>query len=162
MADPRIAGAFEMTAAGPRPRSANLSPLMQARARASQGEKHSFCPFGCGVGQLDENWYCHHLVGFSDDGKEYEPLLRKRGRRVVQVHREQVETGEVEEVEVRVRDAKTGEITTHVEQRPVYEYGPAQREKVLPTDKLVQITTSFRVYRDVAAPGKPGDKKKAG
>lgn len=59
---------------GPQNRRANLSPLMQAKLRASLGEKVNFCPFGCGTHDLDEQGYCRHLVGFTTDGKSMEPL----------------------------------------------------------------------------------------
>lgn len=41
----------------------------------------NFCPYGCTA--LDENGYCRHLVGFSDDGKSLEPLeaVRMRSRK---------------------------------------------------------------------------------
>lgn len=131
MADPRLASPFEMTEHGPRPRAANLSPLMRAKGKAHQGEKVNFCPFGCDDSGLDENGYCRHLVGFTNDGKGYEPLVRRKGRRVVCVKREMIESGRGEDGEKE------------------YEWGPPQPEAIRKSDKLVPITVSARVYRDV-------------
>lgn len=52
------------------------------------------CPYGCSQADLDENGACKHLVGFSNDGKTYEPLIvGKRGLRVVDANRFDPETG---------------------------------------------------------------------
>lgn len=32
------------------------------------------CPFECSGPYLDENGYCHHLLGFTNDGRMFEPL----------------------------------------------------------------------------------------
>ena len=96
---------------GPQQRRANLSPLMQAKGRAHQGEKVNACPFGCEVSDLDELGYCRHLVGFTNDGKTMEPMREGMdGRRKV--------------------------------------FGK-ESESVLKADKLIKITVSSRVYRDV-------------
>lgn len=75
--DPRIVG--------PNPgKHAVLSPLMQAKARAGLGEKVNACPFGCQTEDLDDLGYCDHLVGFTTDGKTYEPMFTDdRGRKKV-------------------------------------------------------------------------------
>jgi hypothetical protein len=71
--DPRLAG--------PQQRKANYSRLMEALGRASQGETINACPFGCEDNELDELGYCHHLVGFTKDGKYMEVLTKdSRGR----------------------------------------------------------------------------------
>ena len=67
MADPRLSSAFEMTPTGPRPRGANLSPLMAAKARAHQGEKVNACPFGCDLDGLDEHGYIRPGLGDAGD-----------------------------------------------------------------------------------------------
>lgn len=74
MADPRQVG--------PQARRNNYSPLMQALSKRSEGETVNFCPFGCEDGELDINGYCHHLVGFTNGGKTYEPRVRGRGGRI--------------------------------------------------------------------------------
>ncbi len=112
MADPRQVG--------PQQRKANLSPLMEAKGLASQGEKVNFCPFGCELEDLDDQGYCKHVAGFTNDGVEMEPLVTVNGRRLVQVPLVTNEAGK---------------------QVPRY-------EKVRKTDKLVRITTSSRVYRE--------------
>lgn len=60
-----------------------------AMDKPEQGEVVNHCPFGCqGVasedapGDLDERGYCRHLVGFTNDGKKYEPLVRNVGGQV--------------------------------------------------------------------------------
>lgn len=99
-------------AIGPQLRKDNLSELMIAKGKASQGEVVNFCPFGCETEDLDDNGYCRHLVGFSNDGKSFEAM---------------------------VTDQKTG-------RRSVMGSRVAPVEK---GDKLVRITVSSRVYRDV-------------
>lgn len=71
--------------APPDKRVAPKSPLMAAMAKASTGEKVNACPFGCQVEDLDDNGYCDHLMGFTNDGKTMEPMVKDhRERRVVQ------------------------------------------------------------------------------
>ncbi len=40
------------------------------------GQVVNYCPFGCQDAELDERGYCRHLVGFTNNGKEYEQLQR--------------------------------------------------------------------------------------
>lgn len=40
-----------------------------------QGQKENHCPFGCSLEELEENGYCRHLVGFTNDKKVFEPLV---------------------------------------------------------------------------------------
>lgn len=106
MADPRILA--------PQDRRQKLSPLMAAKAKNTTGEKLNFCPFGCEVEDLDDNGYCKHLVGFTEDGKAFEPMREDKNK-----------------------DGSQG-------RRKVF---GAEKKPVLKTDQLVQITTSYRVYR---------------
>ncbi|MES2155749.1 MAG: hypothetical protein V4510_11495 [bacterium] len=112
----------------------HLSPLMRRKAQAKKQEVVNACPYGCGVRDLDENGYCKHLVGFSNDGRTYEPMLLVAGRRVVRVAMEEDPEGEADPV-----------------------YGRPLRPKPLPLvkpdDRLMKITTSSRVYRDVDGKG---------
>src|SRR5260370_40383744 len=81
MADPR-----EM---GPMRRRDTRSDLVKAQAAALDGEKVNFCPFKCAPEELDEHGYCRHLVGFTNDKKTFEPMVRvKRGRRMGKVRKE--------------------------------------------------------------------------
>ncbi len=64
---------------GPQQRRANLSDLMLAKGRQAQGERLNFCPFGCAIADLDDNGYCRHLVGFTEDRKEMEPMVMGEG-----------------------------------------------------------------------------------
>lgn len=107
----------------------HLSPLMRAKSKAKQGEKINACPFGCDVKNLDDHGYCRHLIGFTNDGKTYEPMIRRGGKRRVEVKME---------IDPEESLGEDGEPL----KRPVL-------EKVLPTDKLVKISISSRVYRDV-------------
>lgn len=71
-----------MAVANPMGKKSELSPLMQAKLKASLGSVVNFCPYGCEVGELDDNGYCYHLVGFTTDGVFYEPLrLKLNGER---------------------------------------------------------------------------------
>ena len=75
--DPRL-GSDPMTRRG------GQSTLLAAKSRSNLGEKVNFCPHGCQVEDLDDNGYCRHLIGFTNDGKTYEPMIvDERGRRVV-------------------------------------------------------------------------------
>ncbi len=123
MADPRTAAVQD--------RKSPLSPLMRALTGNHKGEKINFCPFGCEDGDLDDNGYCRHLIGFTNDGKLYEPMVRRKGQRVVQVEREMSEAGLDEEGNMQ------------------YTQGPPRLLPVVKGDKLERITTSSRVYRDV-------------
>lgn len=96
--------------AGMAGKKANHSPLMKRKARLLSGHVANVCPFGCENQHLDDNGYCFHLVGFTNDKKTLEPLVTIKGR--------------------RVNDSR-------------------KKELVRKTDKLMRITTSYRVYRDV-------------
>ena len=125
MADPRVIPLADRAM-----RKDNLSDLMRAKSRTTNGEKVNACPFGCTFTQLDENGYCHHLIGFTNDGVNYEPMKKVAGRRVVQVATKEV--GE----EIDPEDGTAVKIL-----QPVL-------EKIQAWDKLVQITVSSRVYRE--------------
>ncbi len=111
-----------------------LSPLMRAKSQCQNGEKVNACPFGCEIEQIDDQGYCRHLVGFTIPGSEteFEPLVLRRGRRVIQVAREKVLMGEL---------AEDGKEDWH--------WGDPIYETVQKGDQLVRITTCCRVYRDV-------------
>jgi hypothetical protein len=54
----------------------------------------NYCPFGCCLADMDENGACRHLVGFTNDGKTYEPLVMgARGLRIVDAMRFDRRTG---------------------------------------------------------------------
>src|SRR5580658_7945052 len=122
----------------------NRSELLKLQGRTVKGKVNA-CPFGCGFKDLDEAGYCVHLIGFTDNGKTYEPMvretvldkrtgkLRATGRKVVRCR--MVQVGTVPEL-----DPETDE-TVMV---PIFE--PIQ-EKLQKGDQLVRISTSYRVYR---------------
>lgn len=60
---------------------------MAAKAGSTNGDKVNACPFGCTMEDLDDNGYCDHLVGFTNDGKTLEPMILdpKTGKRIVRV-----------------------------------------------------------------------------
>lgn len=47
--------------------------------------KH-LCPFGCMDGKVDENGYCRHLVGYTDDRKTVELRTKRVSARTGNVH----------------------------------------------------------------------------
>ncbi len=55
-----------------RQQDSRLSKLMKAK---QGGNIPNACPFGCQPHQLNEQGYCWHLVGFTNGGREYEPLV---------------------------------------------------------------------------------------
>jgi len=117
-------------AVSPEQRRSKLTPLMKAKTEAITGQKVNFCPYGCEDGDLDEHGYCRHLVGFTNDGKLFEPMYRTEGGRRV--------------VRCEMQPKHPGDRGPDVEMVPVL-------KPVLKTDKLVQITVSYRVYRNVDA-----------
>ncbi len=121
MADPRIVNPSE--------RKPHLSPLMLAKSKNTKGGKVNACPFGCKIENLDDNGYCHHLVGFTNDGKIYEPMIDEK-----------------------VKDPFGGKDRFTGRRKVIAEIdGKDNRQPVLPTDTLVQITVSQRVYREKPA-----------
>jgi hypothetical protein len=106
---------FHPEMAPPQERRENpaLSPLMRAKAKNPTGQIINFCPFGCEDIELDDNGYCRHLVGFTNDRKTMEPLIEDVARQRRNVHGD-------------------------------------RKEPVLRSDKLVQVTVSYRVYRKIA------------
>lgn len=116
------------------------SDLLKAQSRAS-GRKVNACPYGCTFAKLDESCYCRHLIGFTNDKKTYEPHKRIGGRRVVVVP--MVATEEI------------AEWSEDGDGPPVIERVMVPRlPLVKPDDVLIQISTSWRVYRDVDKLGK--------
>ncbi len=135
MADPREIDVKD------RAKGEHLSSLMRLKAKAKVGEKVNVCPFGCDVRHLDDHGYCRHLVGTTDDAsKGYEPMVRdKDGRRATKV-------------EMVPDEDMAGEDGLPV-LRP-------KLEPVLPDDKLVRVTTSYRVYRGTADDVKAAETKR--
>ncbi len=114
----------------PTKRKSPHSRLMQATLANKEGKVLNFCPFGCEGEDLDHMGYCDHLVGFTNDRKSYEPMEIQDGMRIVQLRRPLIET--------KTRRGKL-----------VQREGPPILEPCLPGDKFEQITTSWRVYRDI-------------
>lgn len=85
----------------------NHSPLMEALSKAGEGNVVNFCPYGCETGDLDENGYCYHLVGFTVPGvdKVMEPqVMGPHGRYQIQLPRERVRpTDHLEKITVSSR-----------------------------------------------------------
>ena len=115
-----------------RAKQGHLSPLMKAKNRSMKGQVVAACPYGCTVEKMDEHGYCKHLVGFTSDCNKYEPMKRVNGKRVVQCKMVPLEGQTSEEGEPLM---------------------VPQLEDVRPTDKLVRISVSYRVYRDVDGAG---------
>ncbi len=137
MSDPRVQSLLD--------RKQDMSPLMKAQALA-KGEKVNFCPFGCSLEVLDEHGYCRHLIGFTNEfttsaqnkvsvlpGAGYEPMVRRLGKRIVQIPGRKVMSKTVDPED----------------KEPEWEWVPDPLPKISPDDILERITTSCRVYRDV-------------
>lgn len=123
-----------------RPKVDNRSELVKAKERAVNGKVNA-CPFGCEFRHLDDHGYCRHLIGFSNDQRHFEPMVKDpvTGRRVVRVRNKPKE-------EVSEWDDDGKPVMMQVSE-PIL-------EPVLKGDVLVKISTSFRVYRDVSETGR--------
>lgn len=111
------------------------SDLLKAQSRAVRGKVNA-CPFGCDFKDLDDHGYCRHLIGFSNDGKRFEPMIRDpgTGRRIV-----------------RCRQRPTDEVAEWDDEgvpRMMKVMEP-MLDNVRKNDVLVRISISYRVYRDV-------------
>lgn len=116
-------------------RHAPLSELMRAKNAAGVGGQVNFCPFGCEDEQLDQHGYCRHLVGFSVGDPvhpvQFEPMIHLRRGRVVYVER------------------ATTKAEHDEEGKAIIVHGKPKLQPIQKGDRLVRITTSCRVYRDV-------------
>ena len=136
---------MDVSIRSPRDKNPALSALMMARLHTREGEVVNACPFGCENDDLDEQGLCGHLVGYTNNSPAeckkgeglMEPLVWNGDRRQVSVKREK-----------RKMPGTNGKEQTV--------FGPPQLERVKPTDVLVQITVSSRVYRN---DDKPPEKK---
>lgn len=82
---------------GPQQRKARLSKLAASQKRArAYNQIVNVCPFGCADNNVDENGYCYHLVGTSDDKKTYEPMVLDpvRNIRVTDRRRKKLKDGD--------------------------------------------------------------------
>lgn len=112
---------------GKQDKNEHLSPLMRAHMVAIKTQdKPNFCPFGCTPQHLDEHGYCDHLIGFTEDKKGYEPFV--------------LDTNE--------KSRTFGQRRVQVELRGPKHHRIKVLKKIRKTDKIVQITSSWRVYRD--------------
>lgn len=103
------------------------------------GVNKNWCPFGCPDDELDEYGYCYHLIGFTNDKKRIE--LMKRLKKTDDKGKE-VDTGHVA-IQVPYTTQRLG--PKHI--KKVYQY-----ERARPGDQFVQISTSWRVYRNIPRP----------
>lgn len=103
----------------PAERRDTRSALLKAKAKASGGVVAEACPYGCKPDDgMDDLGYCRHLVGFSNDQKTYEPLVRMpNGMRRIQLP----------------RNSRGKPLPLPEKQKG---------------DKFVRISTSYRVYRE--------------
>lgn len=127
------------------PETDTRSELLKAKGRAISGKVNA-CPFGCSFQQLDDHGYCRHLIGFSNDKKTFEPMIRDpiTGKRVV-----------------RCKSRVTKEIAEWDDDgKPVMmPISHPVLDHVLPGDALVRISISYRVYRDVGKTGQTPELK---
>lgn len=82
------------------------------------------CPFGCRDEQLDEQMYCKHLIGFTDmaDSEVFYPMVNRPAL------------------------VKDGKVIGSKRHRFVDGDDP---KELMPGDKIVTISVSHRVYRNV-------------
>jgi hypothetical protein len=165
------------------------SPLIVAIEQSLTGEKVNFCPLGCEIAHLDMVGYCRHLIGFTNakfgpkdllpgetpgalifkggEGKGYEPMVRRRGRRVVQVDLQcpdcKMVLTRADALKAIKQLAKENEETEDFEEDALSCPKCGQESLLVPYllplqkgDILIEITDSYRVYRAVekAAPKK--------
>lgn len=124
----------EVVSVEQRAKREHLSPLLRAKA-ATQGVVCA-CPFGCGVEDCDDNGYCRHLVGYTTDKKSMEPMVFEDGRYSIKCRREPI-PGQRPHNPALGQEEKT---------RPVL-------DEVLEMDQLMQVSGSYRVYRDTDGAG---------
>lgn len=128
-------------------KKSQVSTLMRAKSKAGNKQVNA-CPYGCKTEHLDQSGYCRHLVGFTTPGdpgfgrgdpqsQDYqdgdlkmEPMVRVEGGRRA----------------VRVKMVPDKERSLDDENDPIMK---PVLDPVLKGDRLEQITTSWRVYRDV-------------
>jgi hypothetical protein len=134
--DPRLVSLEDRLTAE---KKTQISPLMQAKAKARKGDKVNACPFGCTVRHLDDNGYCKHLVGFTTPGdKRFEP---EKGPHLM---------------EPMHRDPRTGKRVVHCrmeldEENTLDPDEPVYRPILDPIPKdavILVITASARVYSE--------------
>lgn len=113
------------------PKKDQRSKLVKSKERYA-GQIVNACPFGCKDTELDEQMFCRHLVGFTDQDDptifypmEYRQRYDKDGKPLV---------------------TKDGKVSKSKRHRFVNGEDP---QDVLKGDKLVRVSISHRVYRDV-------------
>jgi hypothetical protein len=125
-------------------RSDFLKKLYKAGGHAARGRVNA-CQFGCREKDLDENGFCKHLVGFTSDGKNFEPMIKETKRdgsgNLIATGRKIVRPKQQQTSEVVEYDPETGPVKVPVLEKVL--------EKVRKGDVLVWISTCARVYRDV-------------
>lgn len=129
-----------------RPKRDNRTELIKAQTGRDRNKVNA-CPFDKDFRHLDENGYCRHLIGTSENKKTYEPMHRnpKDGRRQTKLRTEEVE-------EMVFFDDGTG--------KPKYEKVLRPIQEVLPKGAvLVPISTSYRVYFDIDKQNRKPDLK---
>jgi len=159
MADPRVVLADVGKAAREveqRARHLHLTPFMRAEATKMEGEKRNWCPFGCELADLDDNGHCFHLIGFAIGQFTEREVVARDNYLIVKETADRTYEPMVEEVRTR-ENPQDGTKTPHRTGRLIVEvpmkHVPAKRRgvpdppKLQKDDQLLQITSTYRVYR---------------
>jgi hypothetical protein len=122
----------------PDKRESQLSPLMQWK---NAGGVPNLCPYGCPDEDLNEHGYCYHLIGFANcDQMGGKPKVGARVERMTVVKGKNQDYVQVH-VPFKKVQVGPGKI------KRVYDYDRIQK-----SDILHQISTSYRVYRNIPRP----------
>jgi hypothetical protein len=123
------------------PKTANYSRQHKARLGAMQGQVVNWCPFGCKDEELSSTGFCYHLIGFTKDKKEYEPLVDVGGGEYrIMIKRDKI----------MLQGYEKPDSAGHRERR--WKWGPPQLERCKKGDRFERTTSEWRVYRDVEKP----------
>lgn len=107
-------------------------PSENSTTLKAERETKNHCPFGCSRADLDDNGYCHHLLGFTNDGVVVERIGRMRGHTAV-FHAKKPK----DRVTVQAGDVLVN---------------PQDEQKIGGVTYLAKRWASSRVYRDLPKP----------
>jgi hypothetical protein len=126
---------LEIITSEPQRRIDPRSQLMKLKSKLQVGQKPIVCPFGCKERNVGEQGYCRHVIGFTRDRICYEPMVRIKGRYVVQVPMKDSGEFELDYDE----DGNPMRVPIMIPDYPLLQ----------PGDKVCRISDCFRVYRKV-------------
>lgn len=109
----------------------SAEPKLSPTERAEK-QKRNFCPFHCPLDDLNDNGYCHHLQGFTNDGVIYERIGKMREHDAVFHEKNPKKRARV----------LPGDILIN----------PEEEQNILGVRHTAKRWASSRVYRDVPKP----------